>query len=999
LAGFGDQFARVRWLLALFGAIAVLGAVPRALRGADDEPPIFRIDVGSDHTAIIFGIGTSLDGKLIFTGAYDGSVRVWTASDLKPIGKTVRLPVGPGIQGGLGTIAVSPDAKTAVASGWTGSWNTGLAGPWCFYVIDLEAREIRQTVCDLPQRVNHAAFSPDGKFVAFSLKASYSNQAEGGGVRLYRTGDFSLAANDETYRNSSNWVGFDGDGHMVTASMDGYIRIYDDAAFERGGTLRPKSSKLMPENRQPDGLAISPDGKKIAVGYFEQEDAAKPQPAAIDILSTADLSLLPRPDLRGIENGVLWRPAWSDDGTYLYAAGTWKRGKHYMIRRWEGGGDGRPHDISAASTKIMRMSTLPKGQVVFATEVPSIGVVGADGRVKERPSAIADFTDIGDTLAVSRDGTIVEFPLAGKVVHFSLLQRVLELGPAPAETVLSRAVTDDPTLDVRNWDGGYNPTLGDKSLELDTHEQSLSLTYLPGGKGFVIGTIWYIRRYDANNNLVWPPVRIPFSAQAVVTTADGHLIVAAIGDGTIRWFDADTGKWLLALFPDPDGQRWAAWTPSGYYMASVAGDSLIGWQKNRGHDKAGDFYPVGEFSKEYLRPDIVTKTLALRDEDAAIHAARATSERIGATATVSDTLPPVIDILPSQSWAEIYNTDLTFQYRLRGPADKPILRIRAINAGHNLSAPDIPKLDASGEATGYFPLFVVPRDSVIEFYAENEFGAGPSVKIDLKWKGGPQGPAETPHAVHVFAVGIGQYDDTTVPKLDYSAKDAADFIAALKRQEGKAFTKVVPVTPQPLTERQATVEKIRDGLTALVRDTEKDDIGILFLAGHGFETPDGRYYFLPRDGDTSHLSKTALPEADILAALKAIKGYKILFIDTCHAADVLGSTLSTDVGGMINDLRNQSKDIIVYAAAKGNQASLESSLWHNGAFTYVVIEGIDGEASDHIHDLITTSQLEAYIKHNVYDITGRRQEPTTNMPAAISDLPIAKDRGRNPGHR
>ena len=578
LAGLRNRLTAVRWLAALVALSAVMGAAPPAKKTADDEPPVLRIDVGTGHAAIIFGIGASLDGKLIFTGSYDGTVRVWSASDLKPVGKPVRLPVGPGIQGGLGTIAVSPDAKTAVASGWTGSWDTGLGGPWCFYVIDVNAREIRRTVCDLPQRVNHASFSPNGKYVAFSLKASYSNETEGGGVRVYRTSDFSLVGNDEGYRNSSNWVGFDRNGRMITASMDGYIRVYDEEGLERGGTLHPALSKLMPEKRQPDGIAISPDGEKIAVGYFESEGGA-PQAPAIDTLSATDLSLLPRPDLSGIENGVLWRVAWSNDGTYLYAGGTWKRGNRYMIRRWEDGGAGKPYDIPAASTKIMRMSTMPKGQVVFVTEVPSIGVVGADGRVMQRPPAIADFTDIDDELAASRDGTIVEFPLAGKVVHFSLLQRVLALGPAPTEATMSHAATNDPTLDVREWAGGYKPTLQGKSLNLDTHEQSLSLTYLPGGKGFVLGTIWYVRRYNSSANQVWPPVRIPFSAQAVVATADGRLIVAAIGDGTIRWFSMDTGKWLLALFPDPDGQRWVAWTPSGYYMASVAGDSLIGWQK------------------------------------------------------------------------------------------------------------------------------------------------------------------------------------------------------------------------------------------------------------------------------------------------------------------------------------------------------------------------------------------------------------------------------------
>jgi hypothetical protein len=102
---------------------------------------------------------------------------------------------------------------------------------------------------------------------------------------------------------------------------------------------------------------------------------------------------------------------------------------------------------------------------------------------------------------------------------------------------------------------------------------------------------------------------------------DGKLVVAAYGDGTIRWYRLSDGQELLALFLHAEDRRLTAWTPKGYYAASPGGDGLIGWHVNRGWDRAADFYPVSRFRDRFNRPDIVQRVLADLDEDTAIAAA------------------------------------------------------------------------------------------------------------------------------------------------------------------------------------------------------------------------------------------------------------------------------------------------------------------------------------------------------------------------------------------
>ena len=97
---------------------------------------------------------------------------------------------------------------------------------------------------------------------------------------------------------------------------------------------------------------------------------------------------------------------------------------------------------------------------------------------------------------------------------------------------------------------------------------------------------------------------------------EGRLILAAYGDGTIRWHRAEDGAELLALFihlPEgPDGPReWILFTPEGYYDASSpAAEKLIGWHLNRGPDEAADFYPVDTFASVYKNPARIDAALA-----------------------------------------------------------------------------------------------------------------------------------------------------------------------------------------------------------------------------------------------------------------------------------------------------------------------------------------------------------------------------------------------------
>jgi WD40 repeat protein len=303
----GDFHSAVR-VLSFFFIVPLSIARDSVLAASPDNNPTLRIETGGPHSAVIAGLAVSTNGSIIVTGSNDRSVRIWSMPGLRLL-RTIFLPAWPyNNQGAAYTVALSPDSKTVIATGWTGSWENedGKKGPWCFYVIGVENGAIQRTICDLPNWANHVAYSAQGDYLAFALKA-------GGGLRVYQTSDYSVTHN-EAYPETSTWVEFDRTGRIATTCYDGKIRLYDKVQLDDKVRFRLARSASMPEGRRPDSLSFSSVGSRIAVGYDEPQPGEPLWRAAVDIISGIDLSVEPRPDLSGVDNGTLWRVIWSADG-------------------------------------------------------------------------------------------------------------------------------------------------------------------------------------------------------------------------------------------------------------------------------------------------------------------------------------------------------------------------------------------------------------------------------------------------------------------------------------------------------------------------------------------------------------------------------------------------------------------------------------------------------------------------------------------------------------
>jgi WD40 repeat protein/uncharacterized caspase-like protein len=553
------------------------------------DRPILIVDPGV-HTASIWAAAVDGSGRFGVTGSADRTVRVWSLSDGKLL-QTIRVPAGPGDVGKIYAAAMSPDGNVVAAGGWMEGPEEG-PGDYPIYLFNPSTGKMTKRISgDLPDVTHRLVFSADGRYLAATLGT--------GGLRVFdRDKEWSEAFRDTDYGSHSYGATFADDGRLATASYDGKIRLYD-RNFDL--VARPQEA---PNGGLPRGLAFSPDGNVLAIGYNDI--------ASVDLLDRGSSARLPGPITDDLRNGGLGQVAWSSDGQTLFAGGLYQDDTGNLpVLAWDHAGLGSRRALSpcgANSGTVLGLVPLPADRLLVATSDPCLSLLEPNGNAgwTHRPPG-ADFRGQQRSFAVSADGTIVDFgfELNGKSpLRFDL--RALTLNRDPPADNLTRPPTQDG-LSIQGWENFDQPKLNGQTIGLEPREISRSLAIHPDGHRFVLGTAWSLRAFDADGKALWNRA-VPGEARAVNITRDGRLVVAANADGTIRWYRMDEGRELLAFQVLGDKRSWVAWTLEGFYAATPGAFGVLRWHVNRGVNTAAETVPVSAIPK-LNRPDALPLVL------------------------------------------------------------------------------------------------------------------------------------------------------------------------------------------------------------------------------------------------------------------------------------------------------------------------------------------------------------------------------------------------------
>ena len=971
----------IRVLLWGFAAIMVQASTTGA-----QEQPVLMLDTGG-HMGLVSGVIFTLDGKYLATAGLDKVIRVWDWQTGQVV-RVLRGQVGAGDEGRINAVALSPDGRRLAAAG-----QMTLPGKPAQHIriYDFETGEIVQLLSGHTRKVLSLAFSPDG-----------TRLVSGSGDRTALVWDLTTGGalhrldqhNAEVYA-----VGFTPDGaRIVTGSFDKRVRLWRSAD---GGLI----AELKGHKDQIYKLAVS--ATTIASGSVDGEirlwDSEKGRHLRTFKQGRVAVgSLNFSPDGRWLLSTCGGGNSCNVDAQYIWNVATGNVTRAY--RRHDnsvlaaaispdgklaatGGGD--QHEIhiwnlqSAENKQILRGTGAPVWSVGFAADGSSI----AWGHNWERHEPAHGYGPLQYELRL---------PGAGRV-----LGQPERLENAPAGKWLRALVNRGSLSLLHSGGGGYGYdavlTIAKTGKTIARIERGVSngfghrsFGFSPDGETIISGgNNGYLAAYDLQGGARGSYVGHEGDVWAVATSPDGRLVVTGAHDQTLRIWNLETRELIVTLFHGADGD-WVLWTPQGYYMGSPGADKLVGWQINKGSDKAAEFVGAEQLRQHLNRPDIVEKAILLASAEQAVREASGTTFQL---AELLSRPVPRFKITALERGSTERSGRRMVKIVIEATPD-PVKAIRVQVNGRQIDE-QTPDNGTGGfwpgERTVDVPVAAGRND--VRVTLTNAIGEK-ATAVTLMHEG--EGALDKRGTLYILAVGVDKYprlgricgpNGDASCDLKFSGADAHALVAAVETRLGPAHTAVVKrvLVNGGEASEEPTVTNILDAFD-LLKDAKETDTVLLFISGHGFN--DGpNYRFLATNAELAGgklRGATVIPWQILQEAVETAKGRRILLIDTCHAGNAYNQRLGNAA---------YHANIIAYTAARFDQEALEDANLGHGLFTYAVVEGLAGKGELEPKRQISTKELADYVVTRVTQLSRnlqRAQEPQYFIGRDAADYVLAR---------
>lgn len=998
-----------------------------------ETAPVLRLDTPQHH-APIRRMAVDATEQWLITAGDDKTARIWQLPAGKPAG-VLRVPVGTGFEGRLYALTISPDGQTVALAGDTGEAN----GPMRVWFFDRASTRLIRTTLLGPGEIKQLRYSPDGQTLAACSATTPT---------LWLISSQGKVLANRPLQGNCYGMDFAPQGWLAISEFNRKLSIWQ----WRNSELKQLAETRDLAGDLPVSVAFSPDGKKLALGYVDIQAPVDIWDSSQ--ISQGQLSLLQRFKNNDLSFGALSNVAWSNNGQSLAAAGSaYRKEPNYVLRRWDIA-SGRAADVVINNNTVTALRSLADGSLMFAGFNGRWGQVFNDDRVTQQPLAIADLRGADHLQITSDGLLVQwTYQYGEQTAWFNLHERIIRMGRAPnslqgastrgfsqwehhrqpefagqsialapGETSRSAArLRDDGLLGadffIRRLDAS-----GKVSWQIPSGGEARALVPTSDAKRFVSahsdGTLrWY---QAASGELLLSLFLHPDGIRWVIWTPQGYYDASPGSDQLIGW--------QISRGPDsqPDFFPVAKFRKT-YHRPDVIDEYLNGWDIGLAVKTANNAILAEQLSPpkpaplsisqilppvvELISPGEITTTADNLAIDVVVRSpidAKAQVLKVRVNGVESD-IKNQIDAsklangqpmrisfpLPAQaasvtivSGSQNGFSPLALLRVNRPPLPLPVVTAPPVIATipSKLPVPLVATLIPTPNKIVTPAITPTPSKLVAPLPlpppAPTKIAGVPPAPVVLK----PPKPSKP--KLFVLAVGVSKYANPDYD-LGLAEKDASDFTRSMETQrKGSLYGEVSTLL---LTDSKATRSQILEGLKWLQSNVSNKDTAVLFLAGHGVTRKDRRYFFLPHDVDTKRLDETAVANEQFTEFIAQTKGQRIFFIDTCHAGNALGGRrFSHDIGQIVNDLSSDENGVVVFSSSTGKQLSQENRDWGNGAFTKVLVQGINGEADFRKTGLVTQKGLDFYLASEVPRLTKGEQTPFTIIPFGIPDFPLTE---------
>ena len=190
-----------------------------------------------------------------------------------------------------------------------------------------------------------------------------------------------------------------------------------------------------------------------------------------------------------------------------------------------------------------------------------------------------------------------------------------------------------------------------------------------------------------------------------------------------------------------------------------------------------------------------------------------------------------------------------------------------------------------------------------------------------------------------LVIGVGKFEDKSIPELKFASKDAKDFSEFLVSKGNFKKDHVLI-----LLNENATYDNIRSAIGDdwLPKRALEDDLVVVFFSSHGSpkELDIGNDNFLVAyDTNKAKLFSTGIRLKDLAHTIKDRTGCDriVLLIDACNSGAAQAGGKGLYRAGNFNIESVVGEGQIVISSSRSNQRSWESKRYENGVFTHYLM--------------------------------------------------------------